>query len=447
MSIVALQRWLRSSSARFALLFLLLFGSASATLFGFVYYRSIAYFNAQTDDWLTRETSRVLKRNTDRVTAVERVVSHNRNDVKHQRSFALFDSADRHVAGDVTRLPAGLATDVPIEVVGDTVRGPAPLRLMIRQLANGDRFVASQDLRQTRAFAAELIGAMVWTGVATLMLGLAGTLALAVAQDRRIRYLARSLHLITAGKLDARLKISARRDELDDLATEVNQTLGELQRLMLEVKSAGDNIAHDMRTPLTRLLANLERVNTPGAAPSAMADAVGEAVDEVRGMIDMFNALLRISEIDEGARRTGFRAIDLAQVVGDVADFHEVAAIERGITIARDVPAHLPFQGDADLLFEAVGNLLDNAIKYTPDGGHIDIRLADGPVLSVSDTGPGIPADEQDRVVQRFHRVEESRQHPGNGLGLALVAAIARLHRLDFRIGSGPGCVATLAPA
>ena len=449
MSIAALRRWRRSSSVRFALLFLLLFGSTSAVLFGFVYYRSIAYFNAQTDEWLARETGRMLKPETDRRTALDRVITHNSHDLKHLRTFALFDRAGRHVAGDLQRLPPGLATDVPIELTAAIDENAAPLRLMVRRLANGDRFVASQDLRQTRAFAAELTGALIWAGAAMLVLGMAGALALAVAQERRIRHLARSLHQIMIGKLDARLTMSARRDELDDLAGEVNRTLDELQRLMIEVKSAGDNIAHDMRTPLTRLLANLQRADAAGAegGSTAMAGTISAAVDDVQGMIAMFNALLRISEIDEGARRTGFRAIDLARVVGDVADLHEVAALERGITIARSVPAQLPFDGDADLLFEAVGNLLDNAIKYTPIGGRIDICLAEGPVLSVTDTGPGIPRSEQGRVTQRFHRVEASRQLPGNGLGLALVAAIARLHRLDFRIGGEPGCVATLAPA
>ncbi|OYY89398.1 MAG: histidine kinase [Sphingomonas sp. 28-66-16] len=447
MSIAAIRRWSRSSSARFALLFLLLFGSTSALLFGFVYYRAIAYFNAQTDDWLTRETRRDLDPATERAAALERVASHNARDIKHQRTFALFDAAGRHVAGDMNSLPRDIVLDTPIELVAPTRTGPAPLRLMVHRLHNGDRFVATQDLRQTRAFATELISAMIWAAAATLVLGVAGALTLAAAQERRIRHLARSLHQIMAGKLGARLTRSGRRDELDDLAHEVNRTLDELQRLMLEVKSAGDNIAHDMRTPLTRLLANLQRVNTPEADPAKVAASIGEAVDEVQGMIAMFNALLRIAEIDEGARRTGFRAIDLAEVVGDVADYHEVAAIERGITIARAMPAHLPFEGDADLLFEAVGNLLDNAIKYTPDGGRIDVHLAAGPVLRVSDSGPGIPADEQDRVTQRFHRVEASRQLPGNGLGLALVAAIARLHRLDFRVGGAPGCVATLTPA
>ena len=447
MSIAALRRWRRSSSVRFALLFLLLFGSTSAVLFGFVYYRSIAYFNAQTDEWLARETGRMLKPETDRRTALDRVITHNSHDLKHLRTFALFDRAGRHVAGDLQRLPPGLATDVPIELTAAIDENAAPLRLMVRRLANGDRFVASQDLRQTRAFAAELTGALIWAGAAMLVLGMAGALALAVAQERRIRHLARSLHQIMIGKLDARLTMSARRDELDDLAGEVNRTLDELQRLMIEVKSAGDNIAHDMRTPVTRLLANLQRADAASAGAAVMAATISAAVDDVQGMIAMFNALLRISEIDEGARRTGFCAIDLARVVGDVADFHEVAAIERGITIARVVPAHLPFEGDADLLFEAIGNLIDNAIKYTPLGGRIDIRLAEGPVLSVSDTGPGIPTGEQDRVTQRFHRIEASRQLPGNGLGLALVAAIARLHRLDFRIGGEPGCVATLAPA
>jgi signal transduction histidine kinase len=446
MSFAAIRRWRRSSSARFALLFLLLFGTTSASLFVFVYYRAIAHFNAQTDEWLTRECI-MLGPPTDRAAALVRVIKHNQGDLNHLRPFALFDASGRRLAGAPQSLPVGFPDDIPFETAGRTERGTVELRVMTRKLANGDRFLAAQDLHETRAFASDLIVATIWGGLGLLMFGLSGTLILAALQEARVRGLTHSLHQIMAGRLGARLTASGRRDELDDLTCEVNRMLDELQRLMLEMKSAGDNIAHDMRTPLTRLLATLQRASTRDTQPAAMAESIGEAVDEVQGMIAMFNALLRISEIDEGARRTGFRAIDLAQVVADVADFHEVAAMERGITIVRAVPRHLPFEGDADLMFEAVGNLLDNAIKYTPDGGRIDIHLADGPVLSVTDSGPGIPPDEQDRVIQRFHRIEASRQLPGNGLGLALVLAIARLHKLDFRIGGEPGCVATLAPA
>lgn len=445
MSIAVLRRWSRSSSARFALLFLLLFGSTSGALFAFVYWRSIAYFNAQTDDWLARESARAATPEVTRAALIKRVDTHNQHDLAHLRSFALFDSHDRRLAGPLERPPSGLPRAVPIELDATTNWGRARLRLMTRATPQGDVFVASQDLRQTRAFAAELTKAMLGTGVVTLLLGLAGSFALAAARERRVRALGQQLHQIMAGRLEARLPLSDRRDEIDDLATEVNQTLSELQRLMIEVKSAGDNIAHDLRTPLTRLLMLLQRANTPGVAADDLARVVGDAVDEVQAMIAMFNALLRIAEIDEGARRTGFRAIDLAQVVTDVAEFHEVAAIERGIVIERVLPDCLAFEGDADLLFEAVSNLLDNAIKYTPDGGRIDVRLDPGPVLSVADSGPGIPPEERHRVVQRFHRVETSRHLPGNGLGLALVGAVARLHRLELCLGGSRGCVATLA--
>jgi len=447
MSFAAVKRWRRSSSARFALIFLLLFGAASTSLVAFVYDRAIAHFNAQTDEWLSRETA-LMKPGTNRAAAIERVARHNQSDLHHLRPFGLFDPAGRLLAGAPTALSAGPPDGVPFMIEATTSRGAVNLRAMTLRLANGDRFLAGQDLQESRAFASELVGAILWGGMGLLVLGLSGSVLLAFFQERRVRRLTQSLHEIMAGRLDSRLVPSSRRDELDDLTSEVNRTLDELQRLMLEVKAAGDNIAHDMRTPLTRLLANLGQVDRGHASASTMASVISDAVEEVSAMIAMFNALLRISEINEGARREGFRMLDLARVVDDATDFHAVSAIERGIAIRRAVPAQLAFEGDADLLFEAVGNLIDNAIKYTPAGGEIVIGLAAGPVLTVADNGSGIPAGERAKVLTRFHRVESSRSLPGNGLGLALVSAIAQIHRLEIRIGdAAPGCVVTLAAA
>ncbi|WP_010163737.1 sensor histidine kinase [Sphingomonas sp. PAMC 26617] len=445
MSFAAIKRWRRSSSARFATIFLLLYGAASISLFAFVHDRAIAHFNAQTDEWLARETVK-LPATLPRADVIERVVRHNRADVHHLRPFGLFDSAGRRLSGAPAALPLDQPEGQAFEMANVTSRGEVDLRAMIVPLANGDRFLVAQDLRESRAFATDLVLTIIWGGLGLLVLGLSGSVLLALAQESRVRRLTQGLHAIMAGRLDARLTPSPRRDELDDLTLEVNRMLDEVQRLMLEVKAAGDNIAHDMRTPLTRLLANLRQADDGAASAPAMAVVIGDAVEEVTGMIGMFDALLRIAEMDEGARRQGFRMLDLSRVVADAADFHEVAALERGISITRRVPDDVVFEGDADLLFEAVGNLVDNSIKYTPEGGQIVISLEAGPILTVADDGPGIPAEERDKVLGRFHRVETSRSQPGNGLGLPLVAAIARVHRLELRIGDcAPGCVATLA--
>ncbi|WP_242181842.1 ATP-binding protein [Sphingomonas sp. CARO-RG-8B-R24-01] len=447
MSFAAIKRWRRSSSARFALIFLLLFGAAAIGLFAFVNARALAHFNAQTDEWLARETIRMTPAAT-RADAIARVDHHNQSDIHHLRPFGLFDPAGRRLAGSPATMPPGKAEDTPFDLQAHTARGAVTLRAMMRRLSNGDHFLVGQDLQESRAFAADLVFAIVWGGLALLLLCLSCAVWLAFLQERRVRRLTESLHQIMAGQLDARLALSPRRDEIDELAGGVNRMLAELERLMLEVKAAGDNIAHDMRTPLTRLLANLRQVDHGRADCAAMAAVISDAVEDVSGMIAMFNALLRISELNEAARRQAFRAIDLAEIVGDATDFHEVAAHERGITIRRVVPAHLAFEGDPDLLFEAVGNLIDNAIKYTPSGGEIVVDLAAGPVLSIADTGPGIPADERAKVLRRFHRVESSRSLPGNGLGLALVSAIAQVHRLELHIGDGkPGCVVSLEAA
>jgi signal transduction histidine kinase len=208
-------------------------------------------------------------------------------------------------------------------------------------------------------------------------------------------------------------------------------------------------ISHDLRTPLTRLLAGLERAHRRACTRQAFATAIEGAIIETRAVLRTFSAMLRISEVESGARRIGFTSVDLAQVVTDVAEFYEPLADEKGVNLSwrRDGIAVTLF-GDPSLLFEAVGNLVDNAIKFTPSGGHITLRtLSDlGRIgVEVSDSGPGIPSEEREAVSRRFYRLEQSRSAPGSGLGLALVVAIARLHGMDLVISDAkPGCRITL---
>jgi signal transduction histidine kinase len=219
---------------------------------------------------------------------------------------------------------------------------------------------------------------------------------------------------------------------------------------MHEVKGASDGIAHDLRTPLTRLLAGLERAHRRAASAEEYAAATTEAIAEIRGILVTFGAMLRISEVEDGARRAGFTTVDLARIAADVVELYDPLAEGKGIALSLEAKGSgsAEMRGDPSLLFEAISNLIDNAIKFTPAGGRITVRIdkeRERLGIVVADSGPGIPAAEREAVLRRFYRTEKSRHAPGTGLGLSLVAAVARLHGLHLAIDDAePGCRVTL---
>jgi signal transduction histidine kinase len=226
--------------------------------------------------------------------------------------------------------------------------------------------------------------------------------------------------------------------------------LDEIERLMNEVKGVTENIAHDLRTPLTRLLAGIERARRRDPTAEEYAGAIDDAIVETKDLLATFNALLRIAEIEAGARRAGFKTLDLLMVTTDVADFYEPMAERKGVSLALEnlTGGTSEVTGDPSLLFEAIGNLVDNAIKFTPSGGQVALRTIcrnAHVAVEVADTGRGIPKEEREAVLRRFHRVDRSRNAPGCGLGLSLVAAVAKLHGLQLTIEDAePGCRITL---
>jgi signal transduction histidine kinase len=283
--------------------------------------------------------------------------------------------------------------------------------------------------------------------VPLLLLGLAAGTALSMRTLRRLRMMHEAIARIMNGKLSERLPEGHQWDDLDRLTHEINRMLGEIERLVEETKSVGDNIAHDLRTPLTRMRMRFEHARRSVHSREEVMALVDVSIADLDLTFAIVTALLRIGEIESGRRRAGFSDIDVTEIAKEVAEIYAPIAEARGLTLEVGTTPVPMVVGDHDLLVEAVANLVDNAIKFTPAPGRIMVTVeagVAGPQLRVTDTGPGIPLAERDLVLRRFYRGGQARQVPGHGLGLNLVAAIARLHNFQLMIEDGPGCTFSL---
>jgi signal transduction histidine kinase len=373
-------------------------------------------------------------------------------DLRHIYFYSLFASDGHLIGGNVSRLPQGIPVDGSIHeinLLANTMQAlPLPARALLTRLESGNTLLIGHDVQQLIEFGEIMRRAFFWGGSLTILLGLVFGLALSFRPLRRVEKIQQVCELIAHGSIRHRLPISKHRDELDMLSVIVNKMLGEIERLMSEVKNIGDHIAHDLRTPLTRLRAVLYRMQQQlGDAPvqRAMAD---QLVVEVDSLLLRFRALLRISEIENKQRRSGFKLIQLHDILGQAVNFVEPLAEDKSIHLSMAVDKVNPIYGDGELLFEAIVNLLDNAVKFTPAGGRIKVQLSQGtkgPQIDITDSGTGIRENERTAVLNRFYRGENDLQTSGFGLGLSIVMAIIRLHDFGFELGdANPGTRATI---
>jgi signal transduction histidine kinase len=270
-----------------------------------------------------------------------------------------------------------------------------------------------------------------WTVALILLLGLLGGALMSRNMLQRLDSINRTSGEIIAGDLTRRVPLAGSGDEFDTLAENLNRMLDRIERLMKGLREVTDSVAHDLRTPLNRLRNRLEEMASRLNAAGSGSDEIERAIAEADKLIGTFNALLLIAETDAGTTRAGMATLDLGSVAADVVELYEPLAEERHIRLAMPRSAPVAIEGNRSLIAQALANLVDNAIKYTPEGGQVTITIAngdDGIDLAVADSGPGIPPEDRMRVVERFVRLEASRNSPGTGLGLALVAAVAHFH-------------------
>jgi signal transduction histidine kinase len=299
-------------------------------------------------------------------------------------------------------------------------------------LAVGDDFARITEAEEAvlRAFAAAV-------GV-TVLLGAGGGAWLSHLFLRRVDAISRTAEAIIEGDLARRVPVRGTGDDLDRLAATLNHMLDRIASLMESLRQVSNDIAHDLRTPLSRLCQRLEEARTGARSVAEYERAVEGAVAEAEGLLGIFAALLRIAQVEAGAQRTAFRDVDLSVLVETVADAFTPVAEDEGHVLSTQVAPGVVVHGDQELLSQMLVNLVENALRHTPRGSRTGVRLARapgcGPVLAVEDDGPGVPEAERGRILRRFHRLEQSRTTPGSGLGLSLVAAVAELHGACLRV-------------
>jgi signal transduction histidine kinase len=441
----------RTTGFRLAAIFVAVFGAVQLLLFGYLYVQITGFDRERIDDWLLRERTSLLRQQPEDFAAV--IKRHTAIDSVGRFPFALFDADGRRIAGgypgDQPPIPRfGQPFATRIAAPGRPRGNPA--RCIAERVGGGMVTLQCQITRDLDHFDEELLHALLVAGLAMLAIGIASAIALGSAAVRRLDQLTASIKVVMAGDLTGRLPLSSTKDEMGRLTMVVNRMLDDIERLMHEVKGVCDAIAHDLRTPMTRLLASLERAQRRTLSTSEYRAVIDDAVDELQGLLRTFKSLLRISEIESSARASSFHEVDLAAVMDDVVELYEPIAEQKRIALAyrRSGSESLQMRGDPNLLFEALGNLLENAIKFTPYGGHVSIEpfreeLVFG--IRIADTGPGIPVEDRQAVFRRFYRAEASRNAPGTGLGLSLAYAIATMHDMALEILDAPaGCTVQL---
>ena len=430
-----------ASPFRLALIYSLLFIATVALVLGLVYWHTVGYLARDMERSLSVRMLQLKSVSVSRLP--EAIATVQRRDLLHQGLYGYFDTDGHHLAGNLLTIPQGMnrqgysqeIANYQVEDGHDEMPSQhARLALFIAApLAQGRLLIVGRNVTELHEIKTIILYALVEGGIVVLVLVLALSVLLSLRAVRRIGAIADRCERIASGDLDVRLTLSSRGDELDMLSSVINSMLDRIQGLMHEVQNVCNNVAHDLMTPMTRLRARLFRLQRDlDAEPASLLERVLEDTDSV---LARFRAILRIAELESNKRRSAFSRVDLADLLLRLQSFYAPLLEDRNVQIDLCVQNKPLVDGDDELLFEAVSNLLDNAIKFSPQQGRIKVSLSvqEGcPQIDIQDQGPGIPDGERQAVLQRYFRGTGSAAVEGHGLGLSIVAVIMNLHGCDF---------------
>ena len=444
---------IRSAGVRFGMIYAVVFALATVALSVFLWWSTAGLLIRQTDAAINADTLGLGERYEQGGLAalIETIQQRLAGNVDDDAIYLLAYPDFHPIIGNIPEWPASFRqqdawNDVPIMRAGRRARA----RLHRYDLLPGDfHLLVGRDVEVHAQMTRLLTDALLWAAGIALLLGVIGALAVRSLFRMTLADVSATAAAISAGDLTRRVRVSGRGDEFDRLAETINDMLDRIGRLMDGVRQVSNAIAHDLRTPIARARARLEDATAHACCEADLRAAIERAESDLDGVIAIFQALLRIAEIEAGARRSAFAELDLAPLLLDLADLYGAVAEERGQRLEPLIPPTLPAYGDRDMIQQAVANLLDNALKFSPGGGVIRVAAAADPGhgvhITVADQGPGIPEADRDRATQRFFRGESARSTPGSGLGLSLVQAVATLHGGALVLeDNAPGLRATL---
>jgi signal transduction histidine kinase len=451
---VALPRILRTSSFRLTLLYAGLFGISALILLGVIYWATGVYMSNSLDaavdsDITELEDSLQVGGNealTDQVKERVRQMPHG------PIYYLLQDQKEKVVAGNIPdfhggegrfdlKVPKPNSPSVAVRAHGVT-------------LADRQYLMVGVDALPRREMQKLILRVFGWSSAITLVLAFAGGALMSGGLLRRIETISRTARDIMAGDFSRRIPVRGTGDEFDHLVRSLNAMLERNEAAMESVRQVSNDIAHDLRTPLTRLRQRLDLAQRRARSVEEWRRAAEGCISDMDAILETFGGLLRIAQIESGMPTRRFTKVDLSELLRTVIEVYQPMAEEKEQPFTADIASGLTVWGDRELLTQMIANVIENAMKHSPTGASINLVTSESPgtiAVAVSDSGPGIPAEERARVFRRFYRLERSRSTPGSGLGLSLVEAIAALHQIGIELtDSGPGLRVTLrfhAPA
>lgn len=442
----------RRTPFRLTLLFLALFAASASALLAYIYVATASEARDRAEAEVRRE-----------VAALETVHRIGGPDALNQALvdrtlrggpflFLLSDKAGKPITGNISESPitgaSGRETWEDFRLSQTDEEGKVERRAArgVEKPLGNQRLFVGLDIGDSEAHLGRITQALWGAGALVVLLGLGGGLLISRGVERAMSNLNQAVAAVRDGNLHVRAPVRGARDEFDELAINMNGMLDRLEASIAAIRHAGDAVAHDLRSPLTRMRAKLEVALLDAESGKAEPVAALEtALAEADGLLKTFNTVLAIARLQAAGQAPNPAVFDAAELAADIAELYQYSAEEHGIEFQAEIQKQLPMLGSREFVAQALANLIDNALKYTPDGGAVMLRArrkSTGEVeFSITDTGPGVPEDDRARVVQRFVRLENSRSEPGSGLGLSLVAAVAEAHGGRLELDEGPGVV------
>jgi signal transduction histidine kinase len=444
---------LRTQAFRIVLIYLALFAVSATALVGFVYWNTARVLDQQTDETIGAEVTGLVEQyQRQGLSGLTDVII--RRSIRGGQGLYMLTARDhKAIAGNLDGWPqvepggAGFVEfNYERRVAGDSELRRARGKMF--KLPQGLFLLVARDVHERHQIETLFTTLLPWSVGLMIAMGLAGGLFVSRRFLARLDVINRTSREIMGGDLSKRVPVTRSGDEFDDLAGHLNRMLDRIERLLRGMREVSDNVAHDLRSPLNRLRARLEHAHRNEPSDTEAARDIEAAINETDNLMATFNSLLLIAEAEAGSVRETMEDFDLHDTIVGVGELYAPLAEEKGLRLDVHAGSGAVIRGNRNLITQALANLVDNAIKYTPQGGSISVSLENGglgPAIVVADSGPGIPAADRPRVTERFVRLESSRHSPGTGLGLSLVAAVARLHDAEFELNdNAPGLRAGL---